>query len=281
MTARSALGSVKRQVASGMTRSIVGAPLPLKLQSWAIRRLVPMDPWPKSLAYQQCLADRVIRKYGAVTQAGPFKGMICIRDANEGCLVPKLLGCYEEELVPTMERFFASGFERFIDVGCASGYWLTGAALRMPGAACFGFDGDEGALARCRQLLALNEVESRVTLFGLCKPADLDALIVGRTLLFMDCDGPEYDLLDPDTAPALRRADIIVECHDYLDPRITPALMQRFENTHAIEKITSRLREPRLDRYPGLDALPAEHWREALHERRPAVQDWLIMRVKR
>jgi hypothetical protein len=222
-----------------------------------------------------------MERYGAVTQAGPFKGMACIRDAREGCLVPKLLGCYEEEIVPAMESFFRRGYERFIDVGCASGYWLVGAAVRMPGAECFGFDGDEDALTRCRELLELNGVASRVTLSGLCSREDLQRLVTPRTLLFMDCDGPEYDLLDPETSPALRGADILVECHDYLDARITPSLLSRFGDSHEIERISSRLREPSLERYPGLDALPREHWTEALHERRPAPQDWLVMRVRR
>jgi len=280
MTVRSVLRSIKRRVGSGMRLAIVGAPLPLGVQAWAIKRLLPMDPWPKSLAYQQCLADRVLREHGPATQDGPFKGLICIRDANEGCLVPKLLGCYEEELTPTIESFLRRGFGRFIDVGCASGYWLAGVALRMPSAECFGFEGDHEARTRCAELLALNGIQSQVKLLGLCAPGDLESLISGRTLVFMDVDGPEYGLLDPGVTPGLHRADIIVECHDYLDPRITPTLMARFKDSHSIEKISSRLREPSAERYPGLRALPQRHWAQALAERRPAVQDWLIMRTK-
>ncbi len=280
MTVRRALGKIKRRVAPLIKHIIIRAPVGLALQSWAIKWLLPMDPWPRSLAYQQCLADRMLQAYGPKSQAGPFKGMVCIRDADEGCLVPKLIGCYEEELIPTMEAHFKEGFDRFIDVGCASGYWLTGAAMKMPNAKCFGFDADEQALARCRELMALNGVQSRVMLFGSCTTNALEELIGDRTLLFMDCDGPEYDLLDPARAPALRKANIVVECHDIIDPRITPALTARFEGTHAIEKISSRDRTPDLQRYPALQALPPKHWAEALAERRPGVQDWLIMRPK-
>jgi precorrin-6B methylase 2 len=206
--------------------------------------------------------------------------MICIRDAEEGCLVPKLLGCYEEELAPTAESLIQTGYDRVLDVGCASGFWLTGFALRMPQAEVFGFDVDEKALARCSELLALNNVQSRVRLPGLCAPADFENLIKGRTLVFVDCDGPEYELLDPQLAPALRRADIIVECHDFINPKITPTLLERFKASHSIERISSRIREPSAERYPGLKALPREHWVEALAERRPCVQEWLVMRSK-
>lgn len=242
--------------------------------------MLPMDPWPKSLAYQQCLADRIIEASGAVVQAGPFQGMACIRDAEEGCLVPKLLGCYEEELIPAVESLMAGGYDRVIDVGCASGYWLTGFAWRMPGAQAYGFDVDEAALARCRHMITLNAVQSRVALSGRCATEHFEDLIDGRTLLFMDCDGPEYELLDPELAPSLRRADIIVECHDYLDPRITPTLQDRFQESHSIEKIVSWKREPDGERYPGLKVLPRRHRVAALDERRPCVQNWLIMRSK-
>jgi hypothetical protein len=117
-------------------------------------------------------------------------------------------------------------------------------------------------------------------LLGRCQTTDLERLIKGRTLLFMDCDGPEYELLDPQMAPSLRKADIIVECHDYLNPQITETLLRRFSESHTIERIASRKREPDADRYPGLSALPPRHWAAALDERRPCVQHWLVMRSK-
>jgi precorrin-6B methylase 2 len=278
---RPTLRSLKRHIGEGMKTALVAAPLPLGLQQSAINRLLPIDPWPKSLAYQQCLVDRVVRMFGTASQSGPFQGMICLRDADEGCLVPKLLGCYEEELTSAAESLIQKGFDRIIDVGCASGYWLTGFALRAPNAKAYGFDIDERAKARCAQLNALNNVQSRVELFGGCTPAQLEELITESTLVFMDCDGPEYYLLDPVLAPALRIADIIVECHDYLNPQITLELQQRFTDSHAIEKISSRTRQPSPIKYPGLTALPSQHWVAALDERRPCTQNWLVMRSRR
>jgi hypothetical protein len=278
---RRILKTVKRTIASTMKSAIIRTPLPLSAQAWAVRWLLPVDPWPKSLVYQQCLANRILAADGATTQTGPFKGMTCITDAEEGCLVPKLLGCYEEELIPAAEEVIKAGVDRLIDVGCASGYWLTGFALRMPRAQAFGFDISEDALSRCRQLNGLNAVQSRVTLLGRCTHAGLGSLIKGRTLVFMDCDGPEYDLLDPELVPALRGADIIVECHDYLNPMITPTLLERFKATHAIQNIPSGRRQPNLGAYPGLKALPPQHWDAALDERRPAVQNWLVMRSRK
>jgi len=277
---RKLLGAAKRRAGSALKHLFVASPVPLAAKVWAIKRLLPLDPWPRSLAYQQCLADRILRRHGPVVQSGPFQGMITIRDAEEGCLIPKLLGCYEEELSQTIENLLQSDYDLIIDVGCASGHWLTGLALRAPRAALIGFDADGMALTRCRKSVALNGVAGRVRLFGMCDPAALEEVISGRTLLFMDCDGPEYDLLNPVRVLKLLQTDIVVECHDYLNPAITPALLERFANSHRIERISSRKREPDAERYPGLRDLPEKHWAAALDERRPCVQEWLIMHSK-
>ena len=275
-----ALRSLKRKVAAVTKRSITTPPLPADVQLWAANHLLPLDPWGKSLTYQQCLANRIIRRCGLGVQTGPFRGMVCISDADEGCLVPKLLGCYEEELAPALEEFIAAGYDRVIDVGCASGYYVVGLATRMPAAEVFGFDTDEAAKARCRDLAARNNVGTRITLLGACTPGELQRLIRDRTLLIMDCDGPEYELLDPSAAPALRHCDVIVECHDFVNPAITATLEERFRESHFVEKIPARARVPDVTRLPGLSALPPGHWPEAVNEHRAHRQDWLVLRTR-
>jgi hypothetical protein len=269
---------LRRAAALALQPLIVSGPWPLKTKARAISTLLPVGIWHKSLAYQQCLANDIIKAYGSRSQSGLFKGMACLQDADEGCLVPKLLGCYEEELTAAIEDMSKEGYDRVIDVGCASGYWLTGLALRMPGADAFGFDINDRALKRCSEMLRINGVQSRVKLANRCTPDDFEKLIKDRTIVFMDIDGPEFELLDPKLSPALLRASIIVECHDYLNPKIIPTLLERFRSSHSIQRVASRIRQPSLEAYPGLKALPQEHWSAALDERRPAIQEWLIMR---
>ena len=274
------LKKIKCWVAAFLKAVIVHSPLSLGLQTWAITRLLPMDPWPKSLVYQQCLANRVLGRYGAVVQRGPFRGMTCLDDAADGCIIPKLLGCYEEELSPTIEGFIARGYDRAIDVGCASGYYAAGFAYKQPRAEVFGFDIDQPSLARASKLAALNNVESRVRLLGLCTPTELEKLIKGRTLVMMDCEGAEYDLLDPKQAPALLRSDMIIEVHDFVNPKISGALWERFKESHSIEKIRTRKREPNPELYPELRVLPEKHWPAAVDERRPCEMEWMVFRSK-
>jgi hypothetical protein len=276
---RTILSRLKKTVATALKAPIMKMGLPLNVQAWAIHRL-PLDYWGKSVAYQQCLADRIVEHAGAVVQAGPFAGMKYISDAEEGCVIPKLLGCYEEELAAVVEGFIRTGCDRVVDVGCASGYYVAGFATKLPKAEVFAFDTDENARNRCSQVIARNNLGSQVNLAGLCAPADLESLIKGRTLLVIDCEGSEFDLLDPNKVPALSRCDMIVEIHDFINPKITEALRTRFKDSHSIERIVAKKREPKLDVYPGLKVLPEKHWPAALDERRPVVMDWLIFYSK-
>jgi len=261
----------------------VGVPF-VKSVVWTIAgRVLPKSVldkyhWRRSLAYQQRLADQIIAHYGAVVQAGPFARMRCLSDAADECIVPKLLGCYEEELSPTIEQLIPNGYDRVIDVGCASGYYVAGFALRLPNAEVFGFDIDKGALKRCRILTKMNGVDNRVTLGGWCKPQDLERLVRGRTLIIADCEGGELELLQPDLAPSLRNADIIVELHDFKNPSISTIIKRRFAETHTIETISSRARDPEL--YPALAVLPRAHWKGAVNERRPCPMDWAVLRSR-
>src|SRR5688500_16287684 len=247
--------SAMSKVASGVTGSITRLPLPLPIQKLAIYAM-PVGFLTKSQAYQQCVDNRIIARYGAVVQGGPFKGLKYISTAEDGCLVPKLLGCYEEELSGEIERFIAKGYDRVVDVGCASGYFLTGLAYRQPKADAYGFDTDEPARNRCAENIALNRLGERVKLGGFCTPEHLNTLIVGRTLLIVDCEGGEFEVLNPAACPNLARTDVIVELHDFINDKITGALTERFRDSHGIEIIKTRERKPDLKQYPCLDALP-------------------------
>lgn len=234
--------------------------------------------WRRSLVFQQRVAGRVMQHYGTVVQGGPFAGMNYLDDALEGCIVPKFIGCYEEELFGVIERLIAKGYNRVVDVGCASGYYVVGFALRLPDAQVYGFDIDQGALERCQVLADKNDVANRVTLGQRCTHADLERLAGPQTLIFCDIDGGELDLIDPALAPALRQADLVVETHDYLNPLIGATIVGRFRDSHRIEIIPSRERDPA--QYPALAILPRREWAGAVDERRPRQQEWAVMEAR-
>jgi hypothetical protein len=98
-------------------------------------------------------------------------------------------------------------------------------------------------------------------------------------LVFMDCEGCEREILDPEKVPYLARADVIVELHELGDDIDTTALVTgRFEETHDIEILDPMPRDPADN--PPLKGLSEEDQHLALEEPRPAPTRWAVMVAK-
>ncbi|BCX18465.1 MAG: hypothetical protein KatS3mg117_2147 [Geminicoccaceae bacterium] len=222
------------------------------------------------------------RLFGGRCAAGPFRGMLLPEAASwgDGDLAPKLLGAYESELHPALERVFARAPDLVVDVGCAEGWYAVGAALRLPGRIVHAFDLDEKALAICGEAARLNGVAERVRLERRCDADRLVALVTGaeRPLVILDCEGFERELVTPSTVPALARADLIVECHDFLEPGLCERLAALLRPTHEIEILREGARDP--GAWPVLEKLGSlDRWL-AVCEFRPNLMRWIVARPR-
>lgn len=217
-------------------------------------------------------------KRGTVVQGGPFAGLKFVRKSTEGCNAPKLLGSYERELHPAIRRIAATPYDLMIDIGCAEGYYAIGLARLMPGLCVLACDTNAKAQEACRRLAEENGVAGRVTVQGQFNGTDFAAHAGKRVLVFCDIEGAEKDLLDPAAYPALKRMDVLAECHDCFTPGLSVEIAGRFEATHAIERIDRGGAAADLPRdfvdSSDLDRLLAT-W-----EWRSGPTPWLFMRVK-
>ena len=240
-------------------------------------------------ALQQALGGR-IEMYtqqleagvGRVVQAGPFKGMRLPNAASWTVAdVPsKILGTYECETHEFLERAIKRKPSVIIDVGCAEGYLAVGLAMRVPGAKVYAFDINENAQRVCAEAASMNGVGDRVITAGECTSAELVRLAGGaqRALVILDCEGAELGLLDEPTVKALRHADILVECHDFLNPAITPTLEPRLAATHKVQNLREGPRDPAAN--PLLQTLGTLDRYLLVCEFRPVVMHWLAARPR-
>lgn len=204
--------------------------------------------------------------------SGPFRGMAYLTSASGSGLLPKIAGSYELELHDTVEESLERSYDRVLNVGAAEGYYAVGYALRLARAQVFAFDTDVVARYRIRQLARLNDVADRIRVRPACSPHHLSRLVTGRCLVICDCEGCEYELLDPERAPALARADLLVELHEFRVPGVTRLFLQRFEPTHRTVLLDMQDRsDTELD---ALTLLSAEDKSLALWEGRPPGMQW-------
>jgi hypothetical protein len=170
--------------------------------------------------------------------AGPFAGMRYVDVIGH---LPKVLGIYELELRPAVERMVALAPDVIVNVGTAEGYYAVGLARRLPDTRVIGYDIAALPRHRLAALSRLNDVESRVERRGYCSTEELGRVCAQakRPAVVIDCEGAEQELLDPAKAPGLTRATVLVELHEMYRPGVTKLIESRFAPTHEILRYPS------------------------------------------
>lgn len=216
--------------------------------------------------WRSALLDNTLTaKDGRTVRSGPFKGMLYDIRATEGAAPARRLGCYEATLAPILEEVITRAYPRILDIGCAEGYYAVGLARRCRNTKVMAHDTNPAARAACATLAKLNRVKSRITIGETVTHTDFQRCQTTKTFVLCDIEGAEATLLDPEKAPDLRFADILVEVHDCFTPGLSEVLEARFAATHTVRRI---------DRGVDMTALPA--WMEQLSDldRLIALWEW-------
>jgi hypothetical protein len=223
------------------------------------------------------IINTLLGLHAGTVVSGPFAGMKLLPEASwgDGDLSPKLLGCYEAELHPSIAKAVSRLPDVIVNLGCAEGYYAVGMARLLPHASVFAFDTSEQGQDICRRAAAANEVGERVRVAGTCDGEQLCRILTQprRHLLIVDCEGAELELLDPVRVPEILQCDMIVECHDFVKQGITQALIDRFSPSHDIENIMEGARDP--NQFASLRGWRSMDRWLAVNEGRPMTMNWL------
>jgi predicted O-methyltransferase YrrM len=185
-----------------------------------------------------------------------------------------LLGCYEFEVHPAIETATWRRPQIIINVGCAEGFYAIGLARLMREARVIAIDILPSALALCEEYARRNEVRDRIELVhGAEKPESLCFACAGHRLYVIDCEGAEFELVDPVRCPDLINSDLIIECHDFLRPGVSAQLAERLAATHRVDRIVPRL--PDLDQFQFMRQFPTIMAVMMAVEKRPMPCCWL------
>ena len=219
-----------------------------------------------------------------IVRNGVFKGMKYPEAKSIGSVMfPKLLGCYERELDPTIESICQTAYTEIVDIGCAEGYYAVGLAMRIPTATVYAYDTNSEALQLCRDMARMNGVDDRVVTDSFCGPETLTTLpLTEKGLIFCDCEGYEKQLFTKDNVNSLSRHDLVVEVHDGMDLSISSYIHDLFAATHHIQMIdtvsdTRRLRE---FKYEELEPFDLDTRLILIGEFRVISTGWLYMTAK-
>jgi hypothetical protein len=205
--------------------------LALRYFSFRSRRLIERQVIDLGL---EKVAGHVSRMTKGRVASGPFAGARLDYEALPVHAAPKYLGTYEQELHSTVERAIGLKPKVILNVGCAEGYYAVGFALRLPDTLVLAADADPKAVRAAQHNAALNNVH--VSGVGIIKSGQFAShLKVPGCLVVMDCEGAEFELLDPTRDPILQRSHILVEVHPEFGT--DSEIAKRFSKTHDIERI--------------------------------------------
>lgn len=186
------------------------------------------------------VTNTIYRKTDLVVIDGPFKGLNYIENSTGGAYFPKLLGIYEKELTGIINEFSKIDFEEVINVGGGEGYFAVGFTLKYKKAKVLAYEPGFYGCYLMQKMAEKNNVINRLSIKAqLCFPEDLKSNIDGnkKTLVFMDVEGAELELLDPIAVPALLNCYIIVEIHDTVSPILGDTIKNRFKSSHKLTEI--------------------------------------------
>ena len=245
----------------------------------AIRRVVP--PKFRPIGYLTALTRR---RTGLIVRSGPFAGMRYGRSSFGSAYIPKLLGIYERELAPIVERACSRCPELIVNIGAAEGYYAVGLAIRNPSSRIVAFEAEGPGRALLQEMAEENDVRTRIDIRSKCEAQDLEAALrdVRSALVICDVEGYEQSLLDPLLSPSLCRTNILVELHNAIVPGVSDLLRARFESTHYLRLI---YQEPRTwDDFPWRTLitalLPRSLKESAVSEWHPVPTSWFYMQSR-
>jgi len=226
------------------------------------------------------ISNTIIESHETNVMQGPMQGLDYVATASEGCLAARLIGCYEQPLLPFIEDAIGTDYINVVNIGCADGYYAVGMARRMPKSKMWAYDINPAAQDACRQLAQKNEVSDRIEIGALFGPENFAQFSNEKTLVMCDIEGAEQELLDPQLAPDLVGMDIIVESHECIISGLTQTLLDRFSKTHEIKLIKDtgqrqfKVLPEGYKNWANLDQLVAT-W-----EWRSGPTPWMVMKSK-
>ena len=223
------------------------------------------------------ISHMLLQAQDGIVASGPFAGMKLLPEVvfGDGNLPAMLLGCYEAELHGAVAQAVARNPGVIVNIGCAEGYYAVGLARLLPQARVFGFESNQKGQDICRRTAAANRIGNRLTVAGTCEIDSLRRVVpkTGRSLLIVDCEGAEIELLHPARVPETRNCDMIIECHDFAKEGATQILRSRFSDSHDVVDIVEGPRDP--SQFASMRGWHSTDRWLAVNELRPVALNWL------
>ena len=227
------------------------------------------------------LSDFLMSNYDRTVQYGPLKGYKIPEESHWGGLArpSMLLGLYEQEVVNVLLKH-AEKRDVFVDVGAADGFFAVGLVACGIFKRSYAFEINANGRQVIKKSSEINGVPHSVSVSGRFDKdfvAKADELDLSRSVVLIDVEGDEFNLLDSPLIEQLRGAVVVVELHDFHfadGEALKSALYARLKTHFELTTITTGARE--VPRSELLDAMSDNERWLLCSEGRARRMEWLI-----
>lgn len=229
------------------------------------------------------IQDLILKQFKGSVLSGPFKDLKLVNEHVAAAGIPTILGTYEKELNSYFSKDFLKKYTLFIDIGAGEGYFVNGILKNNENLKCIAYEQNKFGQLLIKKNLILNGFESRATIKGNASPLliqeELKLHTNETTILLIDVEGYEYEILCPDKYPELLQVDIIVEVHECFKPGLEELLTKRFLTTHNLKVVSAKRRV--FSDFPitvplWVRLLFKKYILHIMGEGRPTVMKWFI-----
>jgi hypothetical protein len=237
-----------------------------------------LRPWKSPISYTLLLAIKLFSFKKVIS--GPFKGL---KFRQRFPTKPMLLGVWEKEISFIWDSL--QDFKYIIDIGAAEGYYAVGLAKRYPDPIVYAFEMKLSTQRLLQKVISDNLIKN-IEIRGKCEYKDLldFGAKLDDSLIVMDCEGYEMELLNDDSTSILNNTTLVVELHEMYAPGCTHELKKRFSSTHYVKEIKGKHRNVN-DWPPELKILkylfPTSLLLHFMDEGRPYPMNWLYMQPRK
>jgi hypothetical protein len=226
------------------------------------------------------MSQKLDELFNSTVQYGLFKGLKLSTETWWGSAdrASMLLGLYEKEVLDSLQNISKKN-TTFIDLGAADGYYGIGVLVNNLFEKSICYEISEEGRKTIKDNAQLNNVLHKVEIRGIAKNNfynELPSSILSNSVLFIDIEGAEFELVDKGTFNAFNRSIIFIELHDWFFEDGEKKL-QKLKNdsslTHAITELKMGARD--LSAFPELKKLHDNDRWIICSEGRKQLMTWL------
>jgi hypothetical protein len=226
------------------------------------------------------ISKQLDQLFESTVQYGPFKGLKLSPKTWWGSTdrASMLLGIYEKDVLDSFQNI-PKKFTTFIDLGAADGYYGIGVLVNNLFEKSICFEISEEGRQTIKRNAQINNVLNKVEIKGIATNDfynEFSTLALSKTVLFIDIEGAEFELIDKETFNAFKNSIIFIELHDWFFEDGDEKL-QKLKNdstlTHLVTELTMGSRD--LSIFPELNKLnDTDRWL-ICSEGRAQLMKWL------